>query len=196
MLIAFLIFFGVILLILLIPVGAEISSDQGIRRYYLSIAGIKFRFSPKLRHARAVGSEIPSKEMNPPDIFERLDALRESSVRTWEYYDVRLRGKLWKILKRCYRALHIRIHRCDLSIGFQDPAATGAVYGMACAIAAAIPKWIPLRLTPDFETGRTVLDYRISLTVIPAELLFEFTRTIISLRLWSIPRLLRGANPR
>jgi hypothetical protein len=160
MLIALIIFVGIILLLLIIPLGAEVASENG-----------------------------------PSDIFERINALRKSSVRIWEFYDGKLPGKLWKILKRYYNALHFCIHRCDLRVGFQDPAVTGTVYGVACALAACVPDRIPLRLIPDFVTGKSGIDYRISLIFIPARILFETVRTIISLRLWVILRGMRGAGP-
>jgi hypothetical protein len=194
MLIAFLILVGMIVLILFIPLGAEIASEDGIRQYRLIIAGIRMKFTPKTRSEITDESEAPAAESSPSDIVERLGTLRDSSVRIWEFYDGKLPGKLWITLKRYYRALHFRVHRCELRIGFPDPAATGAIYGAACALAAAFSDRIPLRLTPDFVNGRSGFDYRISLTFIPARILFETIRTIISLRLWVILRSMRGTG--
>jgi hypothetical protein len=192
MLTAILILVGIIVFLLIIPLGAEIASEDGVRNFRLIIAGIRWKYSLIKGQDKSSKSETPTKELSSSDIFERLGTLRESSVRIWEFYDGELPGKLWIILKRYYRALHFHVHRCDLRIGFPDPAVTGTVYGAACALVVSLPARIPLRLTPDFVTGQSSFDYRISLTFIPARLLYETVRTIISLRLWVILRMMRA----
>ncbi|RQW00780.1 DUF2953 domain-containing protein [bacterium] len=190
MLLVLLIIFLLIILPLFLPVGGEVICEHNKHRFRIILAGIRFPVPTSTRKTAKRKQKI-RKFRSIPETIEQFHASRETFFRLWEYYDGKLFSKLFRTFQRFRRTLHVRVHRLEIIIGTPDPAMTGMLYGAACSAAAALPKSIPIILISDFVKNESVLNYRISLTLLPIRILFELIRTTINLRLWAVWRIVR-----
>jgi hypothetical protein len=168
----------------------EAETVAGKRELRLLIAFVRIRRFPGMSGK----PPEPKREEAPlgiADILARIGALKDSAIQTWDYFGGELPKRLWLTLRRYFSCMHIKVHRLNIQVGMTDPAETGIAYGAACTVAGALPVSIPVRLSPDFVTGKTSLDYRISLRIVPIQLLFEIVRTFFALKLWAVIRINR-----
>lgn len=189
MLTALLILLLAIILLLSMPFGVESRRRDEKHELRLILAGI--RVLVKKRGAKRLRKR-PKKLSQDP--LAQVSALQGSALEIWEYFDGELPHRLWLTLKRFGSCLHFKVHEFRLCIALESPAATGLAYGAACAAAVMLPRSMPVELDCDFNSAKSVLDYRIALTIIPAQLGFEALRSLVTLRAWAVFRMIRAAK--
>jgi hypothetical protein len=173
----------VFLAIVCLPLGVEVSSGEGTRRWFLILAGIHFPIPDAVirRILKRIGSQQSGRvkkerKTEPSDLGGESGSLpsrrgflsREFKLDDWR--------TILELVIRLLRTLRIRIHRLHVVIATPDPALTGVVYGMTCAVIGALPADWPVSVEADWSGSAPKAKYRIEASVIPIRVLSVFAR--------------------
>jgi len=166
------------LAVLFLPLGGEVSSVAGSRRWYVILAGLHIPIPKSV--TRVIAARIKKKGKQPSskvstvlwqDLAGKLRRLRSGEGPIAKVFGVDdLRSALEFVLKIVH-TLRIRVHRLHVVIATPDPAWTGIAYGMACAIIGALPSDWAVSVEADWVNAAPAFTYRVEVSVIPARAL-------------------------
>ena len=139
--------------------GAELGFSSGtttVAPVLLGWAPWRHTLSDDKKPTRAKPGKAPGKKRSPsaaPGLRDRLARMRLTLHRASRYYS-RLRGPLFRFLRRIRRSIRLRKAEGEVVFGFEDPAVTGQVYGYGLAASSFLGPRFAVHLAPDFRQAR------------------------------------------
>jgi hypothetical protein len=172
----------ILLAVLLLPLGMEVASAAGVRRWYLILAGLHIPVpKPIIERARRrmrqkyEKQEVSKRKSIWQDLAGKLRGLRSKQRSQDEGFRLNdLRTTLDTVI-RILHILRIRVHRLHIVIASPDPAWTGVAYGMACAAIGALPPEWPVSVEADWSGNVPQFTYRVEVSVVPVRALAVLT---------------------
>ena len=168
----------VLLAVILLPLGAEITSVAGDRRWKMILAGLHIpvpksvilKLTSRLASEKD-GAGAHADKQSWMDLARNFYRLRNKGTSFLDAVRVDdLRAALLLAI-RIIRAIRIRVYRLHVLIATPDPALTGVAYGISCAVIGMLPASWPVSVDADWRSEVPEFTYRVEASVLPVRII-------------------------
>ncbi len=177
-----LILIGLLGLILLTPIGLEVSFTRDRTRW--AIVWLRLRFPIRVSFRKAIrllqNSESPTSMPEPQQSeaaktgktgfpsFDDIIEIMKTGVQGFH------RGV--DVLRSFHHHVKVIVYRFDVVAATPNPALTGFAYGMAYAFGSAFAPSVPWTVAADFTATRPSLHFRVEVRIVPIRVLPSLLR--------------------
>lgn len=181
---------GALLLTLLcMPIDIKLDAEHAGKQVFRLEFG--WLFGLLRRRPRPSGPPRKPKEKNRSETKRKQKRRGGPRARVvWAFLQNAGLGEvLWRLLRRLYRALHVRVEGLVLEIGLEDPADTGQLWGFVGAASGGLSYASEERIAivPCFTAPIFAMNGSVRMRLFPGQLLGVLLMTLFS------PNIFRGA---